>query len=1275
MSDDATSIVDIDYLLEENKVCFVTKNGNVSTIGPFYDNNQPLEPVLEVPLSHPIEGASWSPDQELIILVRKDKTFLVLNRFWDEVAVRELNPNDFGAGSHVNVGWGSKSTQFHGSEGKAARDASKVVSPSIFEWDDRSTTITWRRDGQMFAISSVEDDGRIIRIWNRDVELQYTSELKDGIEKMLCWRPSGEIIATSQQHFNRHEISFIEPNGQPFGSFTLPVPYGQFMLHQTIWSSDSSILCVWGSFKNSSRQKLMLWTRNNYRWYLKRELVYDGEMEKLSRVMFDPVSGKELHLIFSTGSYVCLKLEWKICSSSFNDTVAVVDGSRVLVTCMSERIIPPPAYFYHVQFAHGINDLSFDLSGNLQVMTSFDSCVYSLSTKRRHENDVELTNENDSEGVSFKLSEVCSNSSNVMNDSILRFYVKTTLQVPHNEPVTLLQSFHGSFMTVQSTISGSSRISLWKNSYSNKNACLHVSDSVLSACEVRTAYSGDPLVALEMNDGSVYILDVRPLLEEEGGDEKAILLAEKEEAKQKLKFMTKFKEACLDFCVIETIEKDERMAIGLSHSSFSLHLNQWTILKNCVTSFLVYDSSHLIVTCSDATLQMWPLDHVTSKIGSSQVMDSSKSQVIQLGHGVEKRCIERGSRIVGGIPSKGSLVLQALRGNLEVIHPRCLMWITVSKMINQSPPNFVPAFELMRKNRMNLNLIHDQNADLFHSNIEKFADQISERNIDFLVLFLTELSEQVEPIPGVRDVPPSNQSSADRAGKVSDMDGSLQNVQCGKVGKICRRMRQIMMGKGNENVTNFLHPILVTYFKCNEITEALIFIKSLQSDTSAAAVSFLKYMIDDNALFNEALATYDMDIVLMVAQQQSNKDPKEYLKLVNDFNHITPFHYRAFHIDTFLKRYEKSIENIAKCDGDKFFEESLQVIDCHRLYKKAIKIYASAEEDKVSQIWFKFGEYLFSKKYYGEAGHAFSRSKNYLKAVKCYQLSGDWNAAVRECIKLNDSTQAKLLYISLIDQLKSSGKFVEAASIAEKYQGNIESSFRILVDGYEWDYVSRLIVSVSNEEKLYESFRTQFWNKLQVHGQSLIERIENNSRKLNEYYLRLVEVRNEKTKQVDDDNYLEDTMSEMGSEFSSSIRNGSTSQSSRNSGSLRTRMTGSGKGAKKMKTKTLKIKEGSSYEDIALLNEYKEIVLLLNSLQNEVGLVLKHLICEFDPHNHVTGSFESIACHLTSCFDRALSLISDHIDWIWTPDVIENIAKRLPSLSLSSETGKTAIDN
>ena len=78
----------------------------------------------------------------------------------------------------MNVGWGAKETQFHGSEGKAAR-AVKKESGTLTDSDDRRVRISWRGDGEMVAVSYVTpghegEDGqavmsRKIRIFDRQV--------------------------------------------------------------------------------------------------------------------------------------------------------------------------------------------------------------------------------------------------------------------------------------------------------------------------------------------------------------------------------------------------------------------------------------------------------------------------------------------------------------------------------------------------------------------------------------------------------------------------------------------------------------------------------------------------------------------------------------------------------------------------------------------------------------------------------------------------------------------------------------------------------------------------------------------------------------------------------------------------------------------------------------------------------------------------------------------------------------------------------------------------
>lgn len=57
-------------------------------------------------------------------------------------------------------------------------------------WDGGRPRVTWRGDGQLFAVSAVclHTGARRVRVWNREGVLQATSEPIDGLEEALCWK-------------------------------------------------------------------------------------------------------------------------------------------------------------------------------------------------------------------------------------------------------------------------------------------------------------------------------------------------------------------------------------------------------------------------------------------------------------------------------------------------------------------------------------------------------------------------------------------------------------------------------------------------------------------------------------------------------------------------------------------------------------------------------------------------------------------------------------------------------------------------------------------------------------------------------------------------------------------------------------------------------------------------------------------------------------------------------------------------------------------------------
>ncbi len=81
---------------------------------------------------------------------------------------------------------------------------------------DVCTAISWRGDGQFFVTNSLTPAvggaaaaaTRSMRVWSREAVLQSasapfpaaTAESKgDGVSGVVCWKPSGQLIATSQR--------------------------------------------------------------------------------------------------------------------------------------------------------------------------------------------------------------------------------------------------------------------------------------------------------------------------------------------------------------------------------------------------------------------------------------------------------------------------------------------------------------------------------------------------------------------------------------------------------------------------------------------------------------------------------------------------------------------------------------------------------------------------------------------------------------------------------------------------------------------------------------------------------------------------------------------------------------------------------------------------------------------------------------------------------------------------------------------------------------------
>jgi elongator complex protein 1 len=175
------------HQLESDSLVLCFENGDIAT---FKIGDEGAEIVGSFPSG--IQAAEFSPDNELMVIV-SGRTVSILNRDFYPVNEMSLDSSESGKDTLVQLGWGKKETQFHGSVGKAAA-LEKPLSSSekclISENDNFSAEISWRGDGEYFCCSVIAADerSRHIKVYDREGSLISTSVPVEGLHHVLSWR-------------------------------------------------------------------------------------------------------------------------------------------------------------------------------------------------------------------------------------------------------------------------------------------------------------------------------------------------------------------------------------------------------------------------------------------------------------------------------------------------------------------------------------------------------------------------------------------------------------------------------------------------------------------------------------------------------------------------------------------------------------------------------------------------------------------------------------------------------------------------------------------------------------------------------------------------------------------------------------------------------------------------------------------------------------------------------------------------------------------------------
>lgn len=1214
-----SKLINFIHFVDSNQLIFVFSNGDIVTAT--YNNNNNSndtngididETIIEIvgSIDVGISAALWSIDEETLVIITNENKLLLLSRVFEPICEKLLDSSDIKItdSKHVSVGWGKKETQFKGKGFKALErerealkhaglddNATQLRDPTVNEiekgtlspFDNQSVQISWRGDCDFFSVSTVEpviveDTGemyerRVIRVFNREGELDSVNEAVDGLEHNLSWKPQGSLIASTQRHIDEEEeeeengeeqvldLVFYERNGLRHGQFNTRLNPEIETIENLTWSSDSEILLF------QLHDRIQLWTTKNYHWYLKQELF----AKDIIFAKFHPEKPLNFMIGTPTGIQI-VDLTYKIVTGPThlgNDSgmTLVTDGSTVKITPLSIANVPPPISFREFDINGNINDLAISKSNEKYAVLSSEGDIYFS----------ELSLNDMKQGKTPQINHKISKDKYITDS---------------NEVAKQIAFLKDLFVAVAIDSPLGSRITLFEVDDIN-NPFVNESVNTTTKTVLLKSRADFNTVIIEFVDNRVVELD----------------------STLDCKEIVKFPQLCRDIEISFKEDTQQYEAFGISRNG-KLFCNENHVVSG-VTSLKITES-HLLFTTVQSKLCFI---HLNSSQENYEIFLNLTNENI-----VDERIrqVERGSILINVMPTKYSVVLEAPRGNLETICPRIMVLSAIRKFIKQK--NYKDAFITCRTHRIDLDILHDYDPELFFNNVETFINQISK--VEYLDLFVSCLHEEDATVTKYRET--INDAAAAAGGGITKEEEikregeTLQpafrkkfhhikekvftNFNDSKVNRICEAILNVLLKP--EYFDKYLQTILTAYAceKPANLTQALTLIGKMDNqEQRETAVTHLCFLQDVNKLYKTCLGLYDVKLTLVIAQQ-SQMDPKEYLPFLQNL-HVQPELKRKFLIDDYLKNYELALKWLHE-QGDEAHEEFDDYVVLHELYKPALKIY-TYDKPRTNVIMGLFAEHLRETKQFGEAGVIFEYLIDLENALECYIMAKKWKQALSLVEKSADLLE-KLSDTAekLVETLTEDHKYSDAAEIEYQFLGNVEASIKLYCKQYWYDHAI-LLAEKSKKPELIESIVDVQINE----GFGVIaELLADCKGQMNSQLKRLRELRTKKQEDpfsfygTPDDLDTPDNVSVAASETSTTPSfftryTGKTAGTAKTGASRRT-----AKNKKREERKRAKGRKGTIYEEEYLIKSVGRLLERLDQTQSDAlklieGLLRRHM--------------------------------------------------------------------
>ncbi|KAK5646013.1 hypothetical protein RI129_004477 [Pyrocoelia pectoralis] len=346
-------------------------------------------------------AAEWNPTQDAITVVfTNGEIGLYVVNFQDCTITSIGQSHLINAKPSVvlNVGWGSEETQFRGTAGKLVKVLILInyfTAIPVISNDDLRPRISWRGNGDMYAVNYYHNSQRKFKIFKYPCELLYESANIIGLQSIIAWKPEGNVIACVTCTTTACEVTLFEKNCLIKNKIALNDLVEVIELK---WTTCGQILSIYQSIGNENF--LDLYTTKNYVWYLKQRLNFTANNPLVSYHFKDSISTVVVLHIVTVQETIEYSFKHVINKSggsrdTYTPTCSSINGNTLLLTHCEKGMVAPPMYDEKIVIENSINFVQFHPKlPKLAILDSKNHIkIYNLSSPPSLIETVDILNE------------------------------------------------------------------------------------------------------------------------------------------------------------------------------------------------------------------------------------------------------------------------------------------------------------------------------------------------------------------------------------------------------------------------------------------------------------------------------------------------------------------------------------------------------------------------------------------------------------------------------------------------------------------------------------------------------------------------------------------------------------------------------------------------------------------------------------------------------------------------------------------------------------------